>query len=197
MDFDWKKVIGAVAPTIAAMLGGPLAGAGVKVLAGHLVGDENASADQVAEAVSGMRPEQIIELKRIDAELKKQFSDNGIKLAEIEAKQEQSYISDTADARHTYAGDRQVFLLGVAVLVLFFVIASGAVWGAFAVLTGAFKIDDPGVLAAVFGLVGSVVGYFAANSQQVIGFFFGSSRSSKGKDDVLAQAVAQIGVTKK
>lgn len=193
MDFDWKKVVGTVAPTIATMLGGPLAGAGVKILAGQLLGDENASQEQVAEAVAGMKPEQIIELKKIDADLKKQFADNGIKLAELSAQQDQAYVNDTADARRAHAGDRQVFLLGVSVLVLFFVIASGAVWGAFAVLTGAFKIDDPGVLAAVFGLVGSVVGYFAANSQQVIGFFFGSSRSSKGKDEALAQAVAQFG----
>jgi lysozyme family protein len=40
---------------------------------------------------------------------------------------------------------------------------------------------------AISGLIGSIVGYFSANAQQVIGFYFGSSAGSAAKTDQLAE----------
>lgn len=45
--FDWKAAVGTIAPGLAAVLGGPLAGGAVKVLADALLG--GSSGDQVAD----------------------------------------------------------------------------------------------------------------------------------------------------
>jgi hypothetical protein len=47
--------------------------------------------------------------------------------------------------------------------------------------------------AIVSALIGTVVGYVAANAQQVVGYFFGSSKGSADKTDALAAAVRGVG----
>ena len=46
---DWKDVIGAVAPTIATALGGPLAGAAVKTLSNVLLGHEKGTESDASD----------------------------------------------------------------------------------------------------------------------------------------------------
>ena len=47
--------------------------------------------------------------------------------------------------------------------------------------------------AIVSALIGTVVGYVAANVQQVMGYFFGSSKGSADKTDALVAAVRGVG----
>jgi lysozyme family protein len=51
--------------------------------------------------------------------------------------------------------------------------------------------DHPEVWAAVSGLIGSVLGYFSANANQVVSFYFGSSAGSAAKTDQLAQHASE------
>ena len=53
-------------------------------------------------------------------------------------------------------------------------------------------IKDVSVVAAIAGMVGSVVGYIAANAQQVVGYFFGSSAGSSSKTDAMGDAVSKL-----
>jgi hypothetical protein len=47
-------------------------------------------------------------------------------------------------------------------------------------------------VAAVFGFLGTVVGYVAANAQQVVSYFFGSSRGSQDKSAAMAEAIKSL-----
>ena len=71
---DWKKVVGVVAPGLATLLGGPLAGGVVKILAdkvlGGSTGDEAQDQAALSQALSGgMTPELRAELSEDNARL--------------------------------------------------------------------------------------------------------------------------------
>ena len=57
MTFDWKKTIGAIAPTIGTALGGPLGGLAGAALA-SVLGVEN-DPEQIGAAVANATPEQL------------------------------------------------------------------------------------------------------------------------------------------
>ncbi len=95
---DWKKTLGAIAPTLATALGGPLAGAATKFLAGSLLRDENASIDQIEQAVIGASPEQLTELKNLDYEFKVKMKELDIDVFKIEAQDRDSARTNHKDS---------------------------------------------------------------------------------------------------
>ena len=107
-------------------------------------------------------------------------------LEELAFRREKMYVDDVQDARK-YRDDK-VFWLGVIVLGSFMTIMGLTLWGLYALTTKQFQID-PALIAAVFGLVGSIIGYFAANAQQVVGYFFGSSSGSKQNGDAVRDSI--------
>ena len=119
----------------------------------------------------------------------------GCTLAKLNAASEAVYLADVQNARQTMGKDAGVFWLGIAILLTFTSVMSAVLWGSFQLLTGGITIKDVAVVAAVSGLIGSVVGYTAANAQQVVGYFFGSSQGSKAKTDALAAAITNVKVT--
>ena len=186
MDFDWKSVVKTVAPWLGNAIGGPLGGVVMRKLAGAVLGDENASEDQVAEAIAKATPEQLLAIKKADHEFEKSMRELGIK-------EQALYVEDTNKAREAHKGDPAVFRLGIAVLVTFAVVMAVALYGAYEILTGGIVVKEIGMVAAVFGLIGSIIGYVAGNAQQVIAFFFGSSAGSKQKTDAIAASLANVG----
>jgi lysozyme family protein len=56
------------------------------------------------------------------------------------------------------------------------------------ILRGTISVDPANsqMWIAISGLIGGIVGYFSANANQVVGFYFGSSASSAAKSDQLA-----------
>jgi hypothetical protein len=63
-------------------------------------------------------------------------------------------------------------------------------WGCYALLTGGLPIKDVTVVAAVSGLIGSVVGYVASNAQIVVNFLYGSSLGNRKNIDTITTAIA-------
>ena len=78
-----------------------------------------------------------------------------------------------------------------AVLMTFSIIMGAVLFGCYLLVARGVRIDDAPLLAAVSGLVGSVVGYVAANAQTVINFVFGGSLGSQRKTDALAAGIRQ------
>jgi hypothetical protein len=186
----WKKIVGAIAPTLGLALGGPMAGAAVKLIAGAVLGDENAQEHQVAEAVmQGMSPDAVVALRRADNEFKVRMKELDIDLAKLNADVEKSYLADVQDARKAHGGNTAVFWLGVTILITFASVMIAVLWGGYELMTGGSTIKDEGAKALVMGLVGTVLGYVSANAQQVVGYFFGSSKGSADKTNALAAAV--------
>lgn len=90
MVFDWKALVGTVAPTLATALGGPLAGMAVSAIGSALGLDENASEAQVSAALATSKPEMLVALRQADQEFKKHMADVGVKLEEIVTKDRDS-----------------------------------------------------------------------------------------------------------
>ena len=70
MSFDWSKlkgVIGNTLPVIASVIGTPLAGGAVKTLCNVLGLKDDTAPDDIATAYQSASPEQIIKLKELDS----------------------------------------------------------------------------------------------------------------------------------
>lgn len=83
MKLDWKGIVGAVAPTLATALGGPLAGVAVKTIATQFLGKPDASESDVEQAVLAADPQALIRLKEIDLEFEKAMASAGIELERL------------------------------------------------------------------------------------------------------------------
>jgi hypothetical protein len=196
----WKEVIAAVAPGLATALtgGNLLAGAAVKALADNLLGgstgDPVADEAKIAGLVSGgMTPE--LRAKIIDAEtmLKTEAMKIGLEEKRIDANLEIATLADVADARKTHGTGDEVIKLAWAVLVTWGALTAATLYGLYSVLAGGIEIKDVGVVATVFTVLGSTVGYISNSAQQVLSYYFGSSRGSNQKTAVMAEAISNAG----
>jgi hypothetical protein len=171
MSFDWRSLVTTVAPALATALGGPLAGMAVRTLGQVLLGNPEATEDQVAAAVAAASPEDLVRLRDADLAFRKHLTDAGIKLEQIAA-------ADRADARRMAEKTGDLWtprLLAIVVVGGFFV---AVIW----VLAGWADLTD----ASTATLVGAVIGYASAKADQVVSYWFGSSAGSKAKTEELA-----------
>lgn len=183
----WKEVVGMVAPGLATALGGPLAGGAVKILADKLLGGSSGDAVQDEAKLAGLLTGGItpeIKLKLVEAE-------NALKLEtqKIDAELDKAYLEDVQDARKTHGGNADVLTLGIIILIAWAVLTGATMWGLYLMLTGGIKVVDVGIVATVFTVLGSTVGYVSNIAQQVVGFYFGSSRGSAQKNNLMAEAI--------
>ena len=194
-------VVGSIAPTLATMLGGPLAGAAVSAIGSALGLGEKATADDITKVVQAgqVDPGQLAAIRAADQEYQLKLKDADLKLAELNAATEASFntavVADVADARKAGSGNWMVMWIGVFILASFLVAMVLVLWGCWALISGSLKVQDAGVFAAITGLIGSIVGYFASNAQTVINFLFGGSLGGRKNADNLAAATAQLGTS--
>ena len=188
-DFDWKKLVGGIAPVLGTALGGPLAGAAIAELASALLGNKDATEADVATAIASGRltGEQVVAVKQAGIAFDTRMRELDIDVLKINQAADAALIQDTADARHTFGAHENVFVLGCIILGAFGALMGLVLTGCFFLMTGRVTVD-PGTLAVCAGLIGTVVGYVAANAQQVVSFFYGSSKGSK--DSGLAMGAA-------
>jgi primase-polymerase (primpol)-like protein len=80
-----KSILSVVAPNIGTALGGPIGGMAGRVVAKALLGKDEASDNEIFEAVEKATPEQLVALKKADADFKVQMKQLDIDLAKISA----------------------------------------------------------------------------------------------------------------
>jgi hypothetical protein len=165
---------------------------------GDALGTEVApKVDDIATAVAGATPEQLVSLREKENDFKERMQALGFQhieeMTRLGLEETKAFVQDTQDARAKYSQNVSVFWLGVFILLTFAGIISLSLWGSYLLLSGGIQIKDVGIVAAVFGFLGTVIGYVAANAQQVVGFFYGSSKGSGDKTDAMAAAFAQLG----
>lgn len=172
MSVDWKSVVGTVAPTIAAALGGPLAGLATAAIAGAFGLGDGATDAQVAAAVGKASPEHLLALKKADQEF-------AVKLRELDVDLERIAMADRASARkrESTTGDNITPRVLATCAVLTF---AGCVGFVFWLALAGRQIDP-----LVMGLVGTMTGYASAKAELVYSYYFGSSAGSQGKDRLL------------
>jgi len=167
---DWKATIGAIAPTVASALGGPLAGLAVDAV-GKAFGWSDTTQEKVQEALTKgqLSGDQILALKQAELAIKQQENELGFKFADLE-------VQDRKDARSMQTSTRSYMpaVLSSLVTVGYFSILIG-------MMRGALKVDDSQALLIMLGSLGTAWG-------AVMAFWFGSTSGSAEKTRLLAQS---------
>lgn len=160
---DWLKQI---APTIATALGGPLAGLAVEAISKAL----GVSADDARKVLDGAKltADQVAQIQLAELELKRQANQLGLDFERLS-------VDDRKSARDMQAKTDSIIpgLLSIGVTLGFFGILTALMIGY------AVKSDE---LMIMLGSLGTAW-------TGIIGFYFGSSKSSQDKNVLLANSM--------
>lgn len=163
-----KQIIGAIAPTIGAALGGPFGALAGKVLGSALGGDSKA----VEEAVLSGDPDALAKVRTAEIEF-------GTRLEELGIEAQQLAYADTASARA-----REMAIRDRTPMILAFGVTAGFFGVLLYMLISAVPESGKDALLVMLGALGTAW----AN---VIAYYFGSSAGSKTKTDALATIAKQ------
>lgn len=190
MSFDWKKAL----PFIGALATGgvpALTLTAASAVAEALGRPVDATPAAIEAAVQSATPEQLAAMRETDARLKIAMRQADTEDRRIDADLDKAYLADVDSARKAHGTDTHVLWVGVAILVVWSGLTGMTVYGLYALLTGGVKIQDVGLVATIFTVLGSTVGYVSNIAQQVVGYYFGTSRGSAQKTDLLAKSMQQ------
>lgn len=166
MAFDWKSLVGTVAPTIATALGGPFAGMAVKAISAAVLGHEDATHGELSAALSNASPDTMLKLKEAENAFALRMKELDVDVYKIDA-------GDRDSARN---------MQNVTKSLIVPLLATMTVGGFFAViafvLTGKVPLDST--------VTGMVIGAVGSKTEQIYNFYFGSSAGSKDKTAHLA-----------
>ena len=157
-----------IAPTIATALGGPLAGLATKTLSNVLFGHEEGDAETIGAALQNATPDQLANVKKIDADFKIRMKELEIDLERISANDR-----DSARRREMEVKDNMPKVLAFTVTIGFF----GCLFWMF--VYGVPKNGNEALLLMLGALQTAFTG--------MIAYYFGSSSGSRAKDDLLAK----------
>lgn len=172
---DFSKIIPAlatVAPTIAGLLGGPLASMGVTAVEsvlGLAPGTAASNPAALQTAVAAMSPDDAVKLAQADADLKAKLAQAGVDLETVAA-------GDRANARSREIAvkDKTPMILAVLLTV-----------GFFGVLGYMMIVGLPKGTAGSEALL-TMLGALGTGYTMALSYYFGSSASSKTKDDTIS-----------
>lgn len=189
MDFDWKSAIRTIAPSIATAFGTPLLGKAVSVLGNAILGDPNATEDQISNAIQqGLSPDQLLAIKKEDNDFIIKNRELDLQNKDLDYRDSQAYLVDTQDARKNNSANRDVFFLACVLLTFYGLILIGALFGCYGIISGGIILKDVSTVGIVCTFLGGLIGTIGAMAGQVISFYFGSSKGSEKKTDQLADA---------
>jgi hypothetical protein len=184
-DIDWKSIVKTVAPGLATLLGGPLAGGAVTVLAEALLGGSTGSraGDEIAiqqKLAAGLTPEDKAKIILAENEIKKEIIRAGIREKEIALETEKVYVGDTAHARDTHKANAGILRLGFWITALSYALVGAVLYGCYGLATGQMQSTlDPSLAMVIGSVVGAALQFVFMNASQAAGFFFGSSQGSR------------------
>jgi len=168
MAFDWKSIVKTVAPTIATVLGGPLAGMGVRAISEALLGNPNGTEAEIEIALQGTSPETLLKLK--DAENKFKLD---IKKLDLDITKLDYDDADSARRRQMTVQDRTPDILAYLLITAFV----GA-------LMSLYNIEIPeGNKASIYAMLATLGTLTIA----AMAYFHGSSRGSARKDAAIQE----------
>jgi len=151
-----KGILGAVAPTIGTALGGPMGGMAAKMVAEALGVDNDPK--KIEKAIQAATPEQLAELKQIDA-------DFDIKMKELDVDLFALETADIQSARGMFSKDWTARVIGITVV--------GGFMGYIFLVT----IQPPEQNSEA--LINLVLGYLGGLASAIISFYFGASNTDK------------------
>jgi hypothetical protein len=172
------KAIASFAPTLAGMLGGPLASTAVTALEQALGLAPGAGTDAITQVVqSGMSPDAIAKVRQADQEHAEKMKQLDLDLLKLNQAHDEAFATvdaqdrDSARKREAAVKDLTPALLAYAVTVGFF----GTL--GFMLVNGKPTTGGDALLV----MLGALGGAWAS----IISYYFGSSANSKTKDQLL------------
>lgn len=182
-DFDWKKLVGGIAPILGTALGGPLAGQAISMLGAALGLGSDASEGDVAAAVTSGRlsGEQIVAMKQAENDFAAKMREFDIDVMKINAASDAALLQDVQDARA-----RQVSTKDYMPQIIFFLFLAIYIMEVAMFFFGKMPTDEyvRALMTRAFGTVeAGVVG--------AVAYFIGSSRGSKQSGDAVRRIAEQ------
>lgn len=165
---DWRGVLGVIAPTIATLLGGPLAGAAVGALSTALLGKADGTEAELSPLIASASPEILLKIKEAEKELKLGLAAAGVKLEEISALDRNS-----ARDREIKVGDNTTKILAYSYTIGYFVVLG--------------VVMKTGVNPDMVNIIMVLLGVLTAAQGQIMNYYFGSSSGSAQKNTLMAQ----------
>lgn len=162
---SWKSIVRTVAPTLGTALGGPAGGMAVKFLADQLLGNPDATEQEVAQFVHAASPDQMLSLKSLDNDFAIQMKKLDIDVFALE-------VQDRENAR-------ELFKVNIWPQILLSALFISGYFGIMGVLIYFHNID---INDRIFGILNTVIGVLTAAIPMILQFWFGSSQGSKEKD---------------
>lgn len=167
MNLSWLK---GIAPTVAAALGGPLAGLAVEAVGSAFGWSETTREKVEATLTAGqLNGDQLLALKQAELALLAREKEMGFRFAELDA-------SDRKDARSMQVANKSFMpaLLSAIVTLGYLAILAG-------MMVGWLQTQDSQALLIMLGSLSTGWGV-------VLSFWFGTTRNSEDKTRLLAQA---------
>jgi hypothetical protein len=182
MAFNLKTAIGSIAPTLATMLGGPLAGTAITALEGVFgLSPSSGGTDGVTAAVAaGMTPQNIQDIRAADQKHLEVMQQQGIDLdkmnLDFQAAQEAAATADRASARGMQIANHSWMpaILTTVLTLGFFAVLLAKLWKVFP------NGDDP--------IVNQMIGTLLAVWTASVAYWVGTTRNSFDKTQLLAQS---------
>jgi hypothetical protein len=171
MNFDWKSLVGTVAPVIATALGGPLAGLATRAISEAVLGTPDGSEAEIEQALRTADPATLAALKKADQEFAVEMKRLEVEVYRLDTDDRNSARLREVDAEDSWTPR----ILGVLV-----------VGGFFATVAFTLAHGVAGLSEGQAAFVGTLVGYVSAKAEQVVSYYFGSSAGSKEKTRQLA-----------
>lgn len=194
---DFSTVVRKALPWIGAAATGnvpaliAMAAQTVSDVLGVPVAEDGAS---ITSAVANASPEQLLTLRSREMDFKERMQALGFQqerdLRTLDLEETKALIADATSARSVFGSNDNVFVMGVVILITFACVMAMVLIGLFLLMSGRVTVDA-GTLAVCAGLIGTIVGALAANAQQVVSFFYGSSKGSKDSGDRIGQALTE------
>ena len=157
MKFDAiKGLVGELAPTIGAALGGPVGGAAAGMLA-NVLGCEP-TPQKIEKALQTATPEQLAEIKKAELDFEVRMKELEVDVFALETK-------DTQHASESFSEDWTARAIAIMSILLF---------GGYVLLVTIQPSDDNDL-----NVVNLVLGYLGGIVSSVVSFYFGASKSSK------------------
>lgn len=169
---NWTDTLRAVAPGIATLLGGPLAGAIVGELSNTLLSKPDGTLEEVAAAVASASPDVLVKLKQLENDIRTKFVDAGIRWEELTGQDRAS----ARDLQKVTKSKVPAILAALAIVTLFAMVA--ALWF--------FGMPKDRELAAILTML---VAMMRDEVKAVYNFWFGTTASSSDKNELLRKAL--------
>lgn len=155
MKFDAiKGLIGDLAPTLGAALGGPVGGAAATMLADVLGCDP--TPQKIEKALQQATPEQLAEIKKAELDFEVRMKELEVDVFALETK-------DIQNARDSFSEDWTARAIAIMSILLF---------GGYVLLVTLQPADDNDL-----NVVNLVLGYLGGIVSSVVSFYFGASKS--------------------